>query len=36
MVAAERAKALAELALLRQVPLMTLMDDLGIYGPEER
>ncbi len=32
MLSAERAEALLELANVRRVPLMTLMDDLGIYG----
>jgi hypothetical protein len=36
LIAAERAEALAELAVLRQVPLMKLMDDLGIHGPGVR
>jgi hypothetical protein len=31
-VAADRASALAQLAEIRQVPLIQLMDDLGIYG----
>ena len=30
--AAQRAGVLAELAKVRRVPLMQLMDDLGIYG----
>jgi hypothetical protein len=34
--AAERAESLLELANLRQVPLMRLMDDLGIHGPGVR
>jgi hypothetical protein len=34
--AAERAESLLELANLRQVPLMQLMDDLGIHGPGVR
>jgi hypothetical protein len=34
--AAERAESLLELANLRQVPLMRLMDDLGIHGPSVR
>jgi hypothetical protein len=36
LIAADRAEALAELAVLRQVSLMKLMDDLGIHGPGVR
>ncbi|MBE9032415.1 hypothetical protein IQ266_22000 [filamentous cyanobacterium LEGE 11480] len=34
--AAKRAEALAQLAAIRQIPLMQLMDDLGIQGPGVR